>query len=168
MLMYHPAFDANHCLYRLISILHFTGEARVTWPLLRILDFYYLFPSQLKEIKPWPREIQKYKAQVQKVPDQFEDITNPARTFFDLESFQKTALLELIAKGVLSKSAFDEGVMKLELQSIPSAYVELLATDDFLKSEAFTVITKALPIAVFNGPKGLKSRTGLMEYIYDV
>ena len=168
MLMYHPAFDANHCLYRIVSILRATDDALISWPLLRILDFYYLFPSQLKNIKPWPREIQKLKAKAMKIPDQFEDLTNPARTFFELQPFQKTAILELISKGVLSKSSFDKGIIKLEPETLPSAYRTLLDTDDFLKSDAFMVITKGLPSAKFNGSSGLKSRSGLMEYIYDI
>lgn len=168
MLMYHPAFDANHCLYRIVSILHATGDAPISWPLLRMLDFYYLFPSQLKNIKPWPSEIRKLKAQVMKIPDQFEDLSNPARTFFELETFQKTATLELIAKGVLSKSSFDKGIMELEPDSLPSAYTTLLDLDDFLKSDAFEVITKGLPSTKLSGSNGLKSRTGLMEYVYDL
>lgn len=168
MLMYHPAFDANHCLYRILSILHATGDAPISWPLLRMLDFYYLFPSQLKYIKPWPGEIRKLKAQVMKIPDQFEDLTNPARTFFELEPFQKTATLELIAKGVLSKSSFDKGIMELEPDSLPSAYKDLLYTDDYLKSDAFEVITKGLPNTKFSGSNGLKFRSGLMEYVYDL
>ncbi|MDX2353240.1 ABC-three component system middle component 5 [Stutzerimonas xanthomarina] len=51
MLMYHPAFDANHCLYRIVSILRATDDQQISWPLLRMLDFYYLFPGQLKNIK---------------------------------------------------------------------------------------------------------------------
>ncbi|WP_460428913.1 ABC-three component system middle component 5 [Azotobacter armeniacus] len=139
--MYHPAFDANHCLYRIVSILHATSDTQISWPLLRMLDFYYLFPGQLKNIKPWPREMGKLKAQVMKIPDQFEDLTNPARTFFELEPFQKTATLELIAKGVLSKSSFDKGIMELEPDSLPSAYTALLDTDDFLINAAikFTI-----------------------------
>lgn len=168
MLMYHPAFDASHCLYRIVSILHATSDTQISWQLLRILDFYYLFPSQLKNIKPWPKEIGKLKAQVMKIPDQFEDLTNPARTFFELETFQKTAALELIAKGVLSKSSFDKGIMELESDSLPSAYTALLDTDDFLKSDAFEVITKGLPSTKLSGPNGLKFRSGLMEYIYDL
>lgn len=168
MLMYHPAFDANHCLYRIVSILRATDDQQISWPLLRILDFYYLFPSQLKNIKPWPSEIRKLKAQVMKIPDQFEDLTNPTRTFFELESFQKTATLELIAKGVLSKSSFDKGIIELEPDSLPSAYTALLDTDDFLKSDAFEVITKGLPKTNLNGSSGLKSRSGLMEYVYDL
>lgn len=167
MLIYHPAFDANHCLYRIVSILSATKKD-VSWQLLRILDFYYLFPSQIKNINPWPREIQKYKALTKKIPDEFEDITNPARVFFDLEAFQKTATLELIAKGVLSKDSFDSGIMKLEPNSIPDLYKEVLAKDSFVQGSTFKIITEALPQAAFSGPNGLKRRSGLMEYIYDI
>ena len=166
--MYHPAFDANHCLYRIVSILHATKDTPINWSLLRMLDFYYVFPSQLKNIAPWPREIQKMKALAMKIPDQFEDLTNPARTFFELQPFKKTAMLELIAKGVLSKPSFDKGFMKLEPGSLRSEYIALLETDDFLKSDAFQVITKGLPSAMFNGVGGLKYRSGLMEYVYDI
>lgn len=168
MLMYHPAFDANHCLYRIVSILNSTKEKDISWSLLRMMDFYYLFPSQLKKITPWPKEIQKLKALISKIPDQFEDLTNPVRVFFELESFQKTAALELIAKGILSKESFEKGVMRLEPDSLPPAFIEFLASDDFLSSNAFKLITQALPLANFNGAKGLKDRSGLMEYIYDV
>lgn len=168
MLIYHPAFDANHCLYRIVSILHATNDTPVSWSLLRILDFYYLFPGQLKNIKPWPREIQEFKTHATKIPDQFEDITNPARTFFELQSFQKTAMLELISKGIISKTSFDNDIIELEPNSIATAYIELLETDDFLKSDIFKLITTGLPKVKFSGANGLKSRSGLMEYVYDI
>lgn len=168
VLMYHPAFDANHCLYRIVSILNATGDAPISWSLLRMLDFYYLFPSQLKNIKPWPREMQKFKSHAAKIPDQFEDLANPVRTFFELQPFQKTATLELIAKGLLSKSSFENDFMVLESSSLPPTYIDLLETDDFLKSDTFKIITEGLPKAAFSGVNGLKSRSGLMEYVYDI
>lgn len=168
MLIYHPAFDANHCLYRLISILSSTGNSPINWALLRMLDFYYLFPGQLKNIKPWPREMQRFKAHAANIPEQFEYLTNPARTFFELQPFQKAAALEMIAKGVLSKSSFDNDLMVLESSSLPSAYIELLEADDFLKGKTFKIISEELPKIKFSGSTGLKSRSGLMEYIYDI
>jgi len=168
MLMYHPAFDANHCLYRIVSILHASSDTPISWQLLRMLDFYYLFPSQLKNIKPWPSEISALKSKVMGIPDQYEDLTNPVRIFFELESFQKTATLELIAKGVLSRASFNKGIMELEPNSLPPDYIAFLNTDNFLKSHAFEVITKGLPTIKFSGSNGLKARSGLMEHIYDV
>lgn len=168
MLIYHPAYDANHCLYRLLAILQATTEFPITWDQLRVLDYYYLFPSQLKNIKPWPSSIKDFRTKLKSIPDQFEDINNPARVLYDLQVFQKTAALELIAKGIISKSDFEGGLLKLNIDPLPSNFAELIENDCFLKSDAFEVITKALPKIEFNGDSGLKKRSGLMEYIYDV
>lgn len=168
MLIYHPAYDANHCLYRLLAILQATTESSITWDQLRVLDYYYLFPSQLKNIKPWPSNIKDFKTKLKSIPDQFEDINNPARVLYDLQVFQKTAALELIAKGIISKAEFESGILKLNSDLLPGCYVEFIGNDFFLKSDAFKVITKALPKVEFNGDSGLKKRSGLMEYIYDI
>lgn len=168
VLIYHPAFDANHCVYRMVSVLRAADKFPISWALWRLMDFYYLFPGQLKNIKPWPREMQKFKKHVLKIPNQFEDLTNPARLFFELQEFQKAAALELIAKGVLSKSSFDSDFMVLEKTSLSSSYIEVLEIDAFLKSETFKVIVEGLPSVNFNGVNGLKARSGLMEYIYDI
>lgn len=168
MLIYHPAYDANHCLYRLLAILRSTTEFSLTWDQLRILDYYYLFPSQLKNIKPWPLNIKEYKGRLRFIPEQFEDINNPARVLYDLQVFQKTAALELIAKGIISKLDFEIGLLKVDSDLLPEGYLDVVENDLFLKSDSFEIITKALPRVEFNGASGLKKRSGLMEYIYDV
>ena len=168
MLIYHPAYEANHCLYRLLGILQGTTNFPLTWDQLRILDYYYLFPSQLKNIKPWPTNLKEFKIKLKAIPEQFEDINNPARVLHDLQIFQKTAVLELIAKGIVSKLDFENGILKVNTGLLPSRYLELVETDLFLKSDEFEVITKALPKLEFNGASGLKKRSGLMEYIYDI
>ncbi|QJI37026.1 ABC-three component system middle component 5 [Pseudomonas sp. ADAK13] len=168
MLIYHPAYDANHCLYRLLAILQATTEFTLSWDQLRVLDYYYLFPSQIKHIKPWPTNIKDFKSNLKSIPNQFEDINNPARVLYDLQAFQKTAALELIAKGIISKAEFENGILKINGELLPENYIKLIESDDFLKSDAFKVITKALPKVEFNGDSGLKKRSGLMEYIYDI
>lgn len=168
MLIYHPAYDANHCLYRLLAILRSTTEFSLTWDQLRVLDYYYLFPSQLKNIQPWPSNIKEFKPKLKYIPEQFEDINNPARVLYDLQVFQKTAALELIAKGIISKRDFEIGLLKVDSDLLPGGYTKLVEDDLFLKSDSFEIITKALPKVEFNGASGLKKRSGLMEYIYDV
>ncbi|MNE15873.1 hypothetical protein D3C76_1032950 [compost metagenome] len=168
MLIYHPAYDANHCLYRLLAILQATIDSSITWDQLRVLDYYYLFPSQLKNIQPWPANIKEFKVKLKSIPDQFEDINNPARVLYDLQVFQKTAALELIAKEIISKTDFEDGKIKLNYNSLPDGYLKLVEDDYFLRSDAFEIITKALPKVDFNGASGLKKRSGLMEYIYDI
>lgn len=167
MLIYHPAFDASHCIYRLTALLVRLNSA-VTWEQLRVLDFYYLFPSQLKSISPWPSEIKEYKAIAKKIPSQYEDISNPSRILFDLIEFQRAAIVELLAKGVVSKDRFDLGDIVANVSAVPSGFLEALSEDVFLSSDVFKVIVEALPKVEFNGPHGLKKRSGLLEYVYDV
>jgi len=168
LLIYHPAYDANHCLYRLLAILRSTTEFSLTWDQLRVLDYYYLFPSQVKNIQPWPSNIKEFRPKLKHIPEQFEDINNPARVLYDLQVFQKTAALELIAKGIISKRDFEIGLLKVNSDLLPGGYAKLVEDDLFLKSDSFEIITKALPKVEFNGASGLKKRSGLMEYIYDV
>lgn len=168
MLIYHPAYDANHCLYRLLAILQGTKDFSISWDQLRVFDYYYLFPSQLKNIKPWPVSIKEFKTRLGSISEQFEDINNPARVLYDLQVFQKTAALELIAKGIVSKPEFDNGILKINSDLLPKAYFEFEKNDSFLRGDAFEIITQALPKVEFNGAAGLKKRSGLMEYIYDV
>ncbi|MCS2609173.1 ABC-three component system middle component 5 [Halomonas dongshanensis] len=167
MLIYHPAFDANHCLYRIVSILHSANKTGVSWSLLRLLDFYYLFPAQLKEISPWPSQISKYKRLLKNIPQQYEDINNSPRVFYDLEKFQKTAVLELIAKGIVSKESFEADKLCLVDDALPPSFIAYMKSDEFFNKDEFKIITEALPMVGLNGPQGLKKRSGLMEYIYD-
>jgi hypothetical protein len=168
MLIYHPAFDASHCLYRLLTILMGVKGNSVSWERLRVLDFFYLFPSHLKKINPWPVPIKAYKSKLKNISDQFEDISNPARIFFDLKEFQRSAILELVAKGIIDRTDFENGLITLNKSLLPDDFIEFVMNDEFVKSEAYEVISNALPSIEFNGASGLKNRSGLMEYRYDV
>lgn len=166
MLMYHPAFDANHCLYRMVAIMHGV-KCSIPWDLLRIIDYYYLFPSELKKISPWPSEMREYKSTAKSIPSPFEEITSPSRIFFDLQEFQKTAILELITKGIISKEKFEAKEVELIPDSIPGGFLERLSEDRFITSEIFDALVTGLPRVEIQGASGLKKRSKLMEFIYD-
>ncbi|MFM9745688.1 ABC-three component system middle component 5, partial [Streptomyces brasiliscabiei] len=54
MLMYHPAQDVNHCVFRLLLILEHTEHEKLNTDVYRLIDFYTLFPSLLKLLKTLP------------------------------------------------------------------------------------------------------------------
>ncbi|HUE93069.1 ABC-three component system middle component 5 [Pseudomonas sp.] len=168
MLIYHPAFDASHCVYRVIAILMGVKGNSVAWDVLRVLDYFYLFPAQLKKIEPWPVSIKEYKGKVKAIPDQFEDISNPARLFFDLKEFQRSAIMELVAKGIVDREGFERGEIKLNKDMLPDEFIGFVLADEFVNGMAYKIISHALPDVEFNGASGLKNRSGLMEYRYDV
>jgi len=50
MLIYHPAFDAYHCVYRMTMLTQKVKE--LEYSKLRILDFYLCFPAEIDNRTP--------------------------------------------------------------------------------------------------------------------
>lgn len=48
MLIYHPAYDAYHCVFRMLLIAERVSGIEVEKA--RILDFYLVFPGMVKKI----------------------------------------------------------------------------------------------------------------------
>lgn len=51
MIVYQPAFDLYHTVYRLITLLsYFDRNEYIEIERLRIWDYYFLYPNKLKEM----------------------------------------------------------------------------------------------------------------------
>ncbi len=166
MLLYHPYKDSNHCTFRLLSILS-KLENEINFDKLKILDFYYLFPHFLSDIDSWPNKLMSYKKYIKNIPEPFEKTPNKKKLFFDLESIQNHAVMQLASKGVISVELLKKGIVKLESKSIPDELAHLLNEAPFNKSDVFKALIEGVYNFPWNGVKGLKMRSGLMEYKYD-
>lgn len=167
MLIYHPVSDANHCAYRIISFLYGIEDQELSVDSLRFLDFYYLFPYQLKYIKPMPQGFGEFRKDINILDEQYEDIINPKRIFFELTEVQNNTLIFLISKGVISKSRYENKFVKLNIDMVPERIVQRINSDEFRKSRVFELLTTKFLKLELNGNSGIKKRSGLMEYIYD-
>lgn len=168
MLIYHPVFDLNHSLFRVLMILEVSEIEEINLDLFRIIDFYTLFPHLIKEIKPFPVELKKYKSYVKDIPSAYERLGNMKRVMFELESFQTTALQNLLAKGFIDIEAFKLRIIRRSKASLPPAIVTELTNNDIAKSEWFKMLVNEFPQVKVKGKNGLKSRSGLMEFRYDL
>jgi len=166
MILYHPAKDVYHCVYRLIAIMGNLDEP-VSFDKLRILDFYFLFPSFMKDIKPWPSDIKDYKRVVKSVSDSYERVVNKRRLFFEMLPVQKKAISIIKSKDILVAESLEEGQLLLQKDILSGVILEIKESDKFVSSEVFEVIVKGLLSTEWEGSSGLKSRSGLMEYKYD-
>lgn len=164
MLIYHPAFDAYHCIHRLIAITHTNRE--IEFSKLRILDFYLCFPAEVASIE-LPQAHQKYRVSAREVKNKFRGPVNPLRTFRDMETIHHAATRLLVASKVFDSGKLDAGTvsrtsweepatLKLAVDVLPSVSIEL--------TKYILTQLSALPLG---GVGGLKQRTGLMEYRYD-
>lgn len=163
MIIYHPFKDANHCSYRIINLLY-KSKIKVNEEKINFMDFYYLFPAQLKNIYGWPRSNSKLAERIKSIESSYEYIENPRRIFFELNIIRKNTLAHLFSKGIIS---FVEDNLFLHENKLPQSLIDSLEKDIFRTSFVFSAITNNIPKLPIKGKNGLKAKTNLMEYRYD-
>ena len=168
MLIYHPAQDANHCVFRTLTLLEHTVHEEIALELYRLLDFYILFPHLLKHISPLPNEIRGYKRYLSNIPEPYESIRNAKRIMHELESLQTVSLHNLLAKQFIDITSFKDKRLKRTSTPLPLELNAAVQSSDIAQKEWFRMVVNELPLVNFGGSKGLKKRTELMEFRYDM
>lgn len=167
MLIYHPAYDINHCIYRILRLLQVSDHSSFSWEQLRLLDFYSLFPHLLKTISPFPRELGSYKKIISLIPDPYESIPNEKRIFHEMMPIQNTAIHNLIARDIIAPDRYTEQIITRSETKIPDQLIEKINNDNFIKEDWYLFLANKLPLVNLNGKNGLKFRSDFLEYRYD-
>jgi len=164
MLIYHPAYDAYHCLFRMIALIDHVNEVEVDKA--RILDFYLIFPSLVSEIR-MPHNYSGVKKEAKKYSNDYRNPINTASTFRDMHEIQMAAIRCLAATGLIEVNPLEKNLIKRTDKSIPDGL--LLSMRDFInnKSDIYSFIISKLSQFPLTGKDGLKDRTNLMEFRYD-
>lgn len=169
MLIYHPVYDINHCLFRFLLILEMSNKKAFQWELFRLMDFYLLFPSQIQKIDPLPKSLISYKKMINAIPVEYEVLSNSKRIFFDLQNIQTTTVYNLLAKGLLDVELFEQHkVLKRTSQNLSQELQKKIKESHLHKNLWFEFIMTGLADIEFFGKAGIKSRSGLMEFKYDI
>lgn len=167
MLIYHPIYDINHCVYRVLRIFEVAKNPVFRLNQIRLLDFYSLFPHLLKKITPFPRELGAYKKIISRIPDAYESMPNEKRIFHEMLPIQNTAIQNLVAKNLIDAELFRKKVVSRTIQQIPEEIGSIIKSDSVTKEEWYDFLVNQLPLLEFDGKKGIKSRTDLLEFRYD-
>jgi len=167
MLIYNPSLDCYHAIFRLLRLLEAGPREGYSLELVRLLDFYLLFPGELALMK-FPHELLSFKASSKKLRNRFSALTNPSMVFHNLKPFQAAAVRNLAGHGLLSLEALKNGEVKRSGAECPSDLLGKIKERNSLEKELIYFLTQELTALPFHGPLGLKSRTGLLEYRYDV
>lgn len=164
MLIYHPAYDAYHCVFRMLVI---TGEKRVLeFAKLRILDFFLCFPAEVANIQ-LPQEHAGVKKLAREAKNPYRGPVNSVRTFRDLEPIQSAAARLLSLTGIFSIADLEDGRVVRTGQAIPEFLSKLTHAEDAFSGPLDRYVVSAMSEIPLAGLGGLKHRTGLMEYRYD-
>ena len=164
MLIYHPAFDSYHCVYRM-TILTQTVR-KLEYSKLRILDFYLCFPAEIASIA-LPQELQSIRAVAKEARNKFRGPVNSLRTFHDLEQIQNSATRLLVASDVFDSEKLKDGIISRTNRAVPTEFSGPPPDSSTQTGVLINFVLTQLSALPLRGAGGLKQRSGLMEYRYD-
>lgn len=167
MLTYHPIHDPSHCTFRFLCLLEDVNTVEAPWDLLRILDFYTLFPHLLQKMR-FPEELAPHRAHLRTIKAPYENLPPKAKLMFELGIIQDQAIKSLTAKGLVEFEPYLMGKIKLRRGLLPKEIIALIHNAKFRGEDWYKFVVNFLPKVKLKGPEGLKARTGLLEYRYDV
>jgi hypothetical protein len=165
MLIYHPAYDAYHCIFRMLAISESINQVEIDKA--RLLDFYLLFPSAMGSIR-LPANLTKARKVAKSVANVYHDPVNPLTTFREMRYLQEASMKCIAASGLIDRELFESGYITRTNQKIP---VELhLKVREFLdtRKDITEAVLKGIATIPLLGVDGLKHRSELMEFRYDV
>ncbi|RIJ85184.1 hypothetical protein RSP822_17255 [Ralstonia solanacearum] len=165
MLIYHPAFDGYHCVFRMLLIAERVPNLEIEKA--RILDFYLVFPGMVQSIR-LPENLRGLRAQAKDAANVYRDPVSSASTFMDMRHIQEEALRSIAASGLIDMEPFAAGYVIRTNTPLPESLDAKLA--EFVEANqpiAEGVLTGLSQIPLL-GQNGLKDRSQLMEFRYDV
>jgi hypothetical protein len=166
MIIYHPAYDLNHCAFRFITLLFDIKEQEVNWETMQILDFYYVFPHLLAYIR-LPRNSIATKQMLKKIPEPYESLPNSRQLMFGLKALHNEAARALIAKGIIDKDSYLRNIIRLYAERVPETLNNQIVKNEKRKTQWYQLLVEVLAKYQINGKDGLKDRTQLLEFRYD-
>ena len=164
MLVYHPAFDAYHCVFRSLAILENCEPVEIDK--LRILDFVLCFPSVVATFR-LPQSAMAVRKPAKSSDNVYRRPLNPRATFGVLSASQDGALACLAAAGFISAESLRDRIAVRTAVSLPEALVNQRTKLKERESLFFQRILPALLSIPLLGHDGLKARSGLLEHRYD-
>jgi hypothetical protein len=166
MLLYHPAYDIFHGMFRFLRIFRKVGEKPLETDRVKILDFYLLFPELLQSFR-FPKELIRLKHSVRRPENPYRTISDPKRVFFRLSPYQDCSLRSLVAHGFIREELLGEGIIERTERSWPTDLLTAVDRANGASPELIDLLTGPLLRIDLYGESGLKGRSDLFEYRYD-
>ena len=140
---------------------------------LRIYDFFYLFPYKITNVKTKKSEsaLRKSKKEicVEKI-NPYNEIKEDRIIFERLKSYQLSALKYIASYGVIDSDQLIENIIKIKDKNKLDNFISLFekSSKDSNDSTIINWLFENLNSIPMSGEYGLKHRTNLMEWKYDL
>lgn len=166
MLTYHPKNDIYHCIYRIISIIKISQGQPIEIEKLKLLDFYFLFPHLAREVTiPRDNAYAYIKKEARQIPLPYETLPDKRRLYSELGMFQNRAIDILQSKKIIK----EESNSLIEDENFRSKEILTLSKNNkFIENNFYKNLVNCFQEIPLLGENGLKKRTNLLEYRYDI
>lgn len=164
MIIYHQAYDANHCVFRMLSVFAAFPERTFQLDELRILDFFILFPSEIRNARI-PAASKSLAPNLRAT--RYNSVPNRLRIFYQLHPIQNAALDHLVKAGFVSQETKEgvEGYLRTP-KAIPAEVKRRIETSRALE-QTKPIMAGYLLRLPLTGKDGLKGRSRLYNVRYD-
>ena len=166
MLIYHPAFDPYHAIFRLLLLLGELPRAPYEIERIRILDFYLVFPTALEHVI-FPQKAVRFRRRIRQQANRYDVVEDPQRIFARLEPYQMAAFKFMAATELIDGSKFASDKIERTSLELPDRLAENLSTFKATNKDLVELLAESFSDISLYGPRGLKHRTHLFEYRYD-
>lgn len=171
MIIYNQAFDLYHCIYRILNFLNrFDSGDIIEVDKLRIWDFYFLFPNKVHDIrlKRSESDIKKLRKQyIKEIDNPYEMIYEDRKIFEKLKPYQMSALNCIASYGIVNKEILAQQRISIENKDILNNYISKFNELSPKEKNIISLMTSHFYNISLFGKDGLKSRTSLIESMYD-
>lgn len=166
MLPYHPAFDSYHCAFRVLLLLERMNKPVVEVDKMRIWDFYFVFPQEIKNIT-FTQSLWALKKEFQVEPNPYDKLLDPKRIFERMKPFQIAALNHLAAYGFIDPKELSRNLVKRTDKPLPKELSPNMEKLDSQQQSVIKLLQSPFNDIKFLGPGGFKDRTKLLDARYD-
>jgi hypothetical protein len=172
-LTYSAAYDPYHTVFRMLA-LNSVIETPTSFPVetLRIIDFYHKFPWLLNDFKSTNKipGFQKEKRSATNTirKTRFDKIPDKYIVYQRMHSNQIASINALIKKDIFHINKEEQKIIMEPQKFKRGALSERVSEYSKSNYELLRFLIKKLAIVPLLGPGGLKDRSGLGEFRYDI
>ncbi|MER8479774.1 ABC-three component system middle component 5 [Mesorhizobium sp. M1163] len=163
MLVYHPAFDVYHGVFRALLLLEHTPSKSMPTDTLRIVDLYFVFPYLLAELD-FPKGAGARGRKLAGTRSRFNTLPSPRAFLTQVKGLHSLVTASLAGQELVSVEALRDGIVSRTDIEIPTGLLIHATAEDNELAEYLGSKVATVPLL---GKRGLKDRSDLMEFRYD-
>lgn len=164
-LAFYPEHDAHHAAFRALCIR--TRISALPISAYRIVDYFFLNPYDLGSFR-MPGSTQRKIAAKFEYLRPYKRNTEPAAAALHMWQFQQAALTVLARRNFIVPAALSDERVQFTDESLSGDLRAKVESDALLKKDVMDFLIDAMTRFPLGGSGGLKDRSGLLDFRYDV